>query len=232
VRQKTFTYTGGQQTWTVPAGVTEVAIEAWGAQGGPAACCNAGDETEDGGLGGYAVGTLKVTPGETLYVYVGGKGVKQGSGGFNGGGPGSTWGAGGGGASDVRQGGTAVGNRVIIGGGGGGGNCGCPDHGTGGDGGGKNGSDGLNLNGGFTPGGGGSQNGGGTAGSNPGTAGSLGQGGGVSQYHVAGGGGGYYGGGGAYAAGGGGGSSYIDNLKNASTSSGKQSGNGVVTIGW
>jgi len=31
---QTFSYTGGEQTWVVPAGVTSVTIEAWGAQGG------------------------------------------------------------------------------------------------------------------------------------------------------------------------------------------------------
>jgi hypothetical protein len=233
VRQKVYAYTGAQQTFVVPAGVTAVAIEVWGAQGGASYCCD-GSTDKDGGLGGYATGSLKVTPGETLYLYVGGQGKQQGSGGYNGGGAGGTWAAGGGGASDLRQGGSALANRVIVAGGGGGGNCGCPDHGTGGDAGGKTGSDGIAGNGNFTPGGGGKQNGGGSGGAAPGAAGSLGNGGTTSgsDYHIAGGGGGYYGGGAAYASGGGGGSSYIDNLGNASTEGGKRAGDGEIVIGW
>ena len=83
----TFNYTGTQQTFFVPPGVTTVHIEAQGAAGwsGP---------TNSGGLGGTASGDLTVTPGETLYVYVGGQGtaaignhIPMG-GGFNGGGDG------------------------------------------------------------------------------------------------------------------------------------------------
>jgi hypothetical protein len=83
-----FTYTGAQQSFTVPAGVTSVSIDAYGAQGG-----------NSGGLGGRATGALSVTPGQVLYVYVGGAGANgSGSGwhagGFNGGGNGYSGGGG------------------------------------------------------------------------------------------------------------------------------------------
>jgi len=110
----TFNFTGTVQTFTVPAGVTEITIEGWGAQG-------ASSGTSTGGLGGYVSGTLAVTPGEVLSVNVGG------SDGYNGGGAPGTGGSGfvsnggvGGGASDVRQGGTALTDRIIVAGGGGG----------------------------------------------------------------------------------------------------------------
>lgn len=227
---KTFNHTGSAQTFTVPKYVTNVTIETWGAEGGGAKC-SSGAVQDDGGKGGYAKGSLSVSPGETLRVYVGGKGVTEGRGGFNGGGPGARYGAGGGGASDVRKGGNALADRVIVAGGGGGGNCGSPDHGAGGAGGGLKGQDGRAFRN-WTPGGGGTQNGGGSAGSRS-VPGKLGQGGGKSQYHHAGGGGGYYGGGGAYAAGGGGGSSYLSNqLANTSTKTGQRDGNGRIVISW
>lgn len=225
-----FSYTGASQDWVVPAGVTSVTVRAWGAQGGSSYCCDTSID-EDGGLGGYATGELAVTPGETLEVVVGGQAAfseSGGTGGFNGGGDFGEWAGGGGGASDVRQGGTALANRVLVAGGGGGGNCGCPDHGAGGNGGGLTGSTGSTS--GFVPGGGGTQVAGGTAGSSPGQAGTLGLGGGPLDYHVGGGGGGYYGGGGAYAAGGGGGSSFLGGVTGGSTTGGVRSGDGVVEI--
>ena len=229
-----FSYTGAAQTWTVPAGVTQIALELRGAQGGGSYPCS-GAREDDGGLGGLTQGNLAVTPGQVLNLFVGGQAPDVGNvtpapGGFNGGGDGGQWGAGGGGATDVRVGGTALADRVAVAGGGGGGNTGCPNHGTGGGGGGSSGDVGLNLYGGFVPGGGGTQSAGGTAGTAPGVAGQLGLGGSAAEYHVAGGGGGYYGGGAAYAAGGGGGSGYFGGLTAASTTSGVQTGNGSITI--
>jgi hypothetical protein len=134
-----FAFTGAVQTWTVPLGVSTITIEAWGAQGNTSAL------GVTGGLGGYAIGTLNVSSGEVLNIYVGGGGVMSTSGGFNGGGNAGTvgcataLGGGGGGASDVRLGGTALTDRILIAGGGGGagGNrvSGC-GRGTGGGGGG------------------------------------------------------------------------------------------------
>ena len=103
----TFSYTGAQQTFTVPSGVSTITIQAYGAQGT--------DGRSPGGLGGDVVGDLTISAGNTLYVYVGGRA------GFNGGASGHTGGGSGGGASDVRSGGTAYTDRVIVAGGGGGG---------------------------------------------------------------------------------------------------------------
>ena len=114
---QTFTYTGLPQSFTVPSCVSELTIEARGAQGG-----NAG---MNGGNGGVVRGVLNVVPGQILNVFVGGQGGIL-TGGFNGGGAGGglpaiTNGAGGGGASDIRIGGTGLHHRVLVGAGGGGG---------------------------------------------------------------------------------------------------------------
>ncbi len=63
---QTFNYTGGVQTYTVPAGATSLQLEVWGAQGGSYS------STYYGGYGGYSKGTLNSpTAGSTLYVVVG-----------------------------------------------------------------------------------------------------------------------------------------------------------------
>ena len=128
----TFNYTGAMQTFTVPAGVTSVTIGAYGAQGGSGAAGGSGATGGNGGLGASATGTLTVTPGQVLNIFVGGAGATP-AGGFNGGGNGgSTNAGGGGGASDVRVSGIAPANRVITaGGGGGGGRGGCIEVGAG-----------------------------------------------------------------------------------------------------
>jgi len=116
---KTFHYTGEEQTFTVPAGVSGVEVLAVGGSGGSA-------ETIAGGLAAKASGSLTVKAGETLYVEVGGKGatfpiVAPAAGGFNGGGNGA---GGGGGASDVRTAARSAGlspdTRLVIAAGGGG----------------------------------------------------------------------------------------------------------------
>ena len=68
VEAKTFT-TVGESTYVVSAGVTHVAIQAIGGRGG-----QAWGSTCDGGFGAVVTGTLQVTPGQTLYVEVGGQG--------------------------------------------------------------------------------------------------------------------------------------------------------------
>ncbi|MBX7240096.1 MAG: T9SS type A sorting domain-containing protein [Bacteroidia bacterium] len=193
---QTFNYTGSVQTFTVPTGVTAITIDARGAQG-----ANALDRlitNANGGLGGRAQGTLTVTPGQVLNIYVGGQGNTSGTGGFNGGGNGGLsnagsscsggYAGGGGGASDIRAGGTALTNRVIVAGGGGGAGrdycngtcqpCGCG--GSGGAGGGLTGVNGVAAgNCGFSYPGSGINGGfGGT--STAGGAGAPGDGGGVS----------------------------------------------------
>lgn len=102
-----FSYTGSNQSWTVPSGVTSIGVDARGGQGGGGLW---------GGPGGRIVGTVAVTPGETLTIIVGGTGSSYGGGGAGGYGGGG----GGGGASDVRQGGTGTANRIMVAGGGGG----------------------------------------------------------------------------------------------------------------
>ena len=64
-----YNYTGGVQTFTVPAGVTSLSLQAWGGQGRTSISGNA-----TGGRGGYATGTLAVTPGQLIRIYVGGGG--------------------------------------------------------------------------------------------------------------------------------------------------------------
>src|SRR5579863_9038868 len=102
----TFGYTGAAQTWTVPC-ASLVTVTLYGAQGGASNICG----SQSHGYGGKVVGTLTVTPGEIINVYVGGQGQEGQSngastGGFNGGGQGqnaySYYGGGaGGGASDL-----------------------------------------------------------------------------------------------------------------------------------
>jgi hypothetical protein len=118
--QHTFNYTGAAQTFKVPPGVTSLTVVARGASGG-------GSEyyVARSGRGGRVHAEIAVTPGEKLYVFVGGAGVGSSdrSGGFNGGGnPGGCCegGFGGGGASDVREGGAKLSDRILVAGGGGG----------------------------------------------------------------------------------------------------------------
>ncbi|MFI8456908.1 hypothetical protein [Kitasatospora sp. NPDC085464] len=94
----TFAFTGAEQTFTVPAGVTQVDVTAIGAAGGLEALGGA-----SGGRGAQVSGTLAgLSGGQTLYVEVGGT-ATDGScypnslcvGGFNGGGS-SRFGGGGG----------------------------------------------------------------------------------------------------------------------------------------
>jgi len=216
-----FSYTGGEQTYTVPAGVSSLSITAVGAPGGAETHCEAlicppgfGPTVEAGLPAGRAAvvsGIVSVMPGQTLYVEVGGTGGVP-AGGFNGGGRAGTLflqDGGGGGASDVRTqprsaGRISLKSRVIVAAGGGGSDWVAA---AGGDAGQPGGS--LPL-GSSLGGGAGTQTAGGAGGCNAraidtngcGTAGSLGHGGtgGNSVWNGtlvgAGGGGGLYGGGG------------------------------------
>jgi hypothetical protein len=136
----TYTYTGSEQTFVVPYGVTSINVTAVGAAGGGGAAAG-GSAGGIGGAGEQVASTLPVTPHGTLYVEVGGEGgagttIAGGTGGFNGGAAGSgtnAGGGGGGGASDVRTiSDTGVGtltSRMVVaaGGGGAGGSGGCLD---------------------------------------------------------------------------------------------------------
>jgi hypothetical protein len=130
--QVPFTYTGGEQEWRVPAGVTEATFTLQGAAGGGAGAAQ-------GGFGAEIRATVPVTPGETLTIVVGGQGTSAGVAGFNGGGLAGDSGlapdaASGGGATTVLSGTGA--NLLVAGGGGGAGGAGAGiTPGSGGDGG-------------------------------------------------------------------------------------------------
>jgi Glycine rich protein/Bacterial Ig domain len=219
-----FFYTGGEQGYLVPAGVSSLSITAIGAPGGGPL---------SGGLaagrGAVVAGVVTVSPGQVVYVEVGGSGGSP-VGGFNGGGDSGTASGisvyGGGGASDVRTlsmsaGVISLNSRLIVAAGGGG--SGAPAA-AGGDAGAAGGSAPNTPVG----GGAGTQTAGGAGGCEAslvgcGTNGSLGVGGtggssgaGAGAREGAGGGGGLYGGGGGggvssdgVVGGGGGGSSLV-----------------------
>ena len=118
------TYTGSDQTFTVPSGVSSVNVKLWGAGGGSGA---AGDFRYGGG-GGFVKGDIAVTPSESLTVIVGqaGSGVTSGSntGVSSGGGRSAlrrsstelfTAGAGGGGGRGVDAGRGGVGGGLVAG---------------------------------------------------------------------------------------------------------------------
>jgi hypothetical protein len=227
----TFNFTGAPQIFVVPAGITAVKIKTWGAQGGA-------NWVNNVNYGGYSYGELTVTPGETLYVYVGGQPTTT-IGGYNGGGNGEGAGKGGGGASDVRQGGTGYNQRVIVAGGGGGAGYWSSLHVVGGVGGGLTGGNGYrDPDYASNPGGqGGTQSGSGVGTcisfNNPAMTGGFGYGGSPSGCGCEGygGGGGWYGGAGSgNCRGGGGGSGYIAGVTNGSVLSGINIGHGKVMI--
>ncbi|HYU60829.1 MAG TPA: glycine-rich protein [Solirubrobacterales bacterium] len=231
---ETFGFTGAEQTFVVPAGVSEIEVEAAGADGAP------GNAGVPGGDGALVTGTLSVTPGQTLYVEVGGVGQCNGSGAG-----GSADAGAGGGASDIRtisvsDGGGALcaahsqaslESRLLLAAGGGGAAA-FVAGGAGGDAGeaGSDSNDGS-ANGG-QPGDASAGGAGGSGGTGPdGGSGSLGQGGvgGTSIDDGGGGGGGLYGGGGgegsdivgpAGGGGGGGGSNLVPAGGSASIASG------------
>ena len=74
-----YTYTGTCNTLTVPAGVTSLQVQMWGAGG-------AGGSSVSGGAGAFVQGLLSVTPGMILTILVGNGGSNSGSVIFGGGG--------------------------------------------------------------------------------------------------------------------------------------------------
>jgi Glycine rich protein/Concanavalin A-like lectin/glucanases superfamily len=71
-----FDYTGFDQEFVVPDGVTSIDIKMWGAGGGAGWFTNPYYyRTSKGGAGSYVSGTLDVIPGETLSLMVGGGGI-------------------------------------------------------------------------------------------------------------------------------------------------------------
>lgn len=229
---QTYNYSGSNQTFNIPAGVTKIICHLWGAAGGGASAEGYNDQ---GGPGGYTYGILDVSSISTLIIQVGQGGTRhttsRGSrvypnGGFGGTRSGYTQGNGGG-RSAIFNGSATHANSLLIAGGGGGGS----GHGGGGAyatmscaGAAGGGTIGISANTGYTGsngGGGGTQSaGGGNANdvatsqtSGPLAGGDHGNGtafdsGGANT--GGGGGDGYYGGGSGFAhQGGGGGSGYI-----------------------
>lgn len=243
-----FGYTGGEQQWEVPAGVTSVRIVATGASGGGFG----GGAPGGGAPGARAAGTVPVTPGTRLYVEVGGDGISGllgGSatgkpGGFNGGGavpPANGYQSGsGGGATDVRtvprlQGGASLPSRLVTASGGGGSSLslsgGNSQGGAGNADGTGNGASGATGGDGTTSGGRGATQTAPGAGSGAGQAGQLGVGG-NGDYAGGGGGGGVYGGGGGGTSAGGGGGSSGFAVGATDLTIGTATGPASVTITW
>lgn len=239
--------TGSIQSWTVPACVSVITIEAWGAEAG------SHNDGTLGGRGAYIKGTFNVTGGSVLQIVVGKKGE-------NGTGTSNAGGGGGGGSFVWIQNQTS--NPLIAAGGGGGGWT-TQSHGQSGtagasppNGGGSPGSGGSggSTGGGCAGGGGGGWNGNGSSYScigseeqpvgGQGLPGSFtgggrghtyggrgGYGGGAGTCHGGGGGGGYSGGGGGSnsSSSGGGGGSY-NGGSNQTNTAGVRLGNGQVII--
>jgi hypothetical protein len=204
-----YAFTGGDQSFTVPSGLTSFFVKLWGAGGGGP------DGSQSGGGGGHASGNRASSGGQVYTVRVGGAGgtncfgncSNQNSGGGFGGGGGAHEGSGGGGGSFLFLGGTGFANIVAAAGGGGGGGGGTSGN-NGGAGGGDSG-----------------QAGGGGAGGTQNSGSQLNGGGGSSG---GGGGGGYRGGSGGFRAGswlhysGGGGSGHVGGLTGATNQAGNR----------
>ncbi|MEY2469208.1 MAG: hypothetical protein QOF21_1906 [Actinomycetota bacterium] len=244
----TYETPGNPSYGPVPAGVSALIIDLYGAQGGDETSVYGGDP----GLGGHVQATLSVAAGDVLNLVIGGRGGDAsggaGSAGFGGGGAGGTSaccadrsGAGGGGATSIYDAGFAT---LLIAGGGGGAGPGK----NGGSGGGDAGGDGEAATGINTvaPAKGGTQSAGGaggpwpdtsTSGGGGGDGGAGGGGNGGFDYNSGGGGGGsgFYGGGGGsggyYGGSGGGGSGFVHpSATNVTKENGVRSGDGKVVI--
>ena len=253
---KSFTYTGSDESWTVPTGAKSITIEGYGAAGG-----TGGNSGGAGGKGGYLQATISVTAGETLTIRIGQKGHNGamstaatstvfGNGGRGGGGAdiNGYQGGAGGGTTYVKK--YPPTNLFVVGAGGGGSGHGRTQPAGGADGGGTTGGTGSAGETGTSGGAGGTQAAGGARGSGrdaaDGVAGVSFEGGngGSTNFSLeggggGGGGGGYFGGGGAGAglagsgASGGGGSSFtIASATDVTNTQGHASatGNGSITF--
>ncbi len=186
----TFNFTGDEQIFTVPAGVTSISIEATGGKGGTNSEPNFAGVPGAGGYGAVVSATLAVSSGQVLYVEVGGA-AQVTAGGWNGGGHGAISGSsgrsgGGGGASDIRTvscgspcdplDAASLASRFLVAGGGGGG--GSAFQSNGGDGGSAGSTADTGQDGVATPGAADSGGKGGGGGTSPGgTGGAAGTGG-------------------------------------------------------
>jgi hypothetical protein len=254
---ETFNYTGANQTWTVPSGVTSATFFLLGAGGGGSdSDYNTTYSGGNGGGGGFATGDYVVSAGQSFTIIVGGAGGGldgvnlsgnnwQTPATYGGGGQGGSivnvagGYASGGGRSAIRVGGATT-DLATAGGGGGAGatNNSISTFANGAPGGGTSGASVGSVYGGQ----GGTQSAGGAGGTSGwgvsygGTAGSQ-FAGGVSRDEGGGGGGGWYGGGGGGDTavsptqggfGGGGGSSYVALLTNGSTTAGSGTSPGAT----
>jgi hypothetical protein len=232
----TLVHTGAVQTFTVPAGVTNIAAAVYGASGGGGTSNSRYQSI--GGWGAMVAANIPVYPGQVLYIYVGGTGGVN-TPGFNGGGAASVdpSSKGGGGATDIRTLAGDLSSRILVAGGGGGGSVNCGGEGRGGAGtvgAGGTGCSALymgitDFGTGATTTSGGAQ---GAACTSVASAGTLGDGGATCfGGGGGGGGGGYYGGGGAFAGGGGAGSSY-SNYTIIASSAAANDGTGFAILSW
>lgn len=217
---KTFNPSSSFQTYVVPKGVNKLKVDCVAAKG------------NGNGYGGRVVCVLTVTPGQTLYLFVGSANTSTATPTYN--------------ASDIRTNANGITNttslqsRLVVAGGGG--NTG-NQTGTGGHGGGLTGAAGSDVDG--KSGGGGTQTGGGAGGANgywgeAGAAGGFGLGGRGGNGVGGAGGAGWYGGGGAGASAygstlggnGGGGSSYTNSSRctNVTHTRGYRNGNGYIKL--
>ena len=120
-----YTYTGADDSFTVPAGVTSVAVKLWGAGGGGSQPGGPGSFNAGGGGGGFTTATVGVTSGATLSIMVGEQGHSSGSATYGGGAAGGAGynayssGGSGGGMSAVFSDSTDATPLLIAGGGGG-----------------------------------------------------------------------------------------------------------------
>lgn len=121
--------TGADQSFVVPAGVTEIYVKMWGA-GGAGGNLGGWSQGSPGGGGGCSVGIIPTTPGETLILVVGQAGQTNYSnaGGYNYGRGGTfsnnsdnRYCGQGGGYTGIFRTSVAQGNAVMVAGGGGGG---------------------------------------------------------------------------------------------------------------
>lgn len=243
----TFNYTGSQQSWLVPNGITKIRIDLVGAQGGGT----------NGGRGAKVTAELAVNTGTTLIIVVGGQpnnaNAVYGGGGAGGSNAATTTrnGFAGGGLTGIYLSSVSQVNALAIAGGGGG-NSGLNGK-LGGAAGAPNGSNGGqgNFSGSQEGGRGATQSAGGARGvsvdpattiSTAGTALNGGRGGSINSSSWTaggGGGGGYFGGGGGAGGGssvgaGGGGSSFVNSTvaSNILYTSGFNTGNGRVIISY
>lgn len=213
----TFSYTGADQVFTVPSGLTSVICKIWGAGGG------SGPTYQNGGGGGFTTGTLTIPSGTSSYRIVVGESygyAAKSALGYGGAGyrtsANGTSGANGGGFSGIfTNNGSVVtydasGQARAIAIAGGGGGTGYDNQAYGGAGGGASGGTGMGA-GTYTPATGGTQSAGGSG--NSGSNGAQLSGGTSTNGNNGGGGGGYWGGGasngGSSDPGGGGGSGYV-----------------------